>query len=181
MRVESKSTIVAERLRELQASFGLTIQEMTDKCGLPKRSLENYMNVKNPQRPGVDALLAVADNLHVSIDWLVGRSDQATEPEFSTEDYAVFCHSVVLRLLGEILTAEAERPGVLEPPSRIMGNNFSDLAAWAVLDFTKVVHAQSGNPKRPPKRFNWNFDSLAKKGIDLTEGKPIADLPKRKP
>ena len=63
-----KSTDVAERLRALQTERGLTIQEMAKKCGLPKRSLENYMNLKASQRPGVDALISIADGMNVSID-----------------------------------------------------------------------------------------------------------------
>ena len=140
MGADTRNTTVAERLREMQARLRLTIQEIADRCGMPKRSLENYMNVKDPQRPGVDALMAMADGLGVSIDWLVGRSDRPTEPGFTTEDYAVFCHSVVFRLLGRILDAEEESPGVLQPPHKIMGHDHTDLAAWAVLDFTKIVH-----------------------------------------
>lgn len=56
--LNTKPTDVAGRLRLLQAKNALTIQAMADRCGLPKCSLKNDMNLKNPQRPGLDALVA---------------------------------------------------------------------------------------------------------------------------
>ena len=181
MGTEPRNTTVAERLRDVQGRLGLTIQDIANRCGMPKRSLENYMNMKDPQRPGVDALMALADGLGVSIDWLVGRSDRPSDPEFSTEDYAVFCHSVVLRLLGRVLDAEEASPGVLQPPDKIMGHDHTDLAAWAVLDFTKIVQVQSGNPNRPLKYFHRSYDTLARVGLEVLDGKPLDSFPYRKP
>lgn len=128
-----KPSDVAERLRALQAKLGLTIQQMADRCGLPKRSLENYMNLRSPQRPGLDALAGIADGFNVSIDWLVGRSALKDTGEFTKEDYAFFCQSTVLRVLIAVVDAVKEDPhNAIDPEHyRIMGHELHDIGSVA--------------------------------------------------
>lgn len=158
------STTIAERLRLLQTQLGLTIQEMSDRCGLPKRSLENYMNLRSPQRPGVDALIAIADGLGASIDWIVGRSDDMREAEFSKEDYAVFCQSAALHLLIKIVDAVRDNPdsAIDAEDNRIMGYELHELAAVAMLDFINVVNLQASNANRPRDFFRENFQAMSR-------------------
>jgi len=160
-------TDVAQRLRHLQAKHGQTIQEMAQRCGLPKRSLENYMNLKGPQRPGLDALISIADGYCVSVDWLVGRDGEAEKPEFTKEDYAVFCHGVVLCLLHDLIGAEAKEGGAIDPTTMtVMGLDMSQLAAVTMLQFLGVVERQSNNPNRPAHYFSRNIESLRLLGTE---------------
>ncbi len=139
----------------LQAKHKLTIQEMADRCGLPKRSIENYMNLKSPQRPGLDALIGIADGFGVSIDWLVGRSSPTDTGEFGKEDFAVFCHSAVLHLLTRILVAVKEDPdNALDPEHyKIMGHEVHETAAVAMLDFLHIVDLQNDHATRQKDYF----------------------------
>lgn len=149
---------VARKLRALQDFYGLTLQEMADRCGLPKRSLENYIRTKKPQRPGLDALRSMADGLEVSIDWLIGRTDEAFAPEFSTEDYALFCHGVVLRLLADLIPLASNEPSAFDDKKlTIKDVEHTDIAASAMLEFIEVVRIQSGNKGRPEGYFGTKF------------------------
>ena len=57
-------TEVAQRLRRLQAEEGITLQEMADRCGISKASLANYVRQKDPQKPGLDAVVAIAEGMN---------------------------------------------------------------------------------------------------------------------
>lgn len=60
------------QLREVQSARGWTIQQMADLAGLSKNSMQNYMRKSDPQRPGTDAIIAMALGFGVSADWLLG-------------------------------------------------------------------------------------------------------------
>lgn len=139
---------------------------MAELCGVPKSSLESYMKMSGAKRPGVDALIAIADGMNVQLDWLVGRSEIAEAGEFTKEDYAVFCHSTVVRLLSKILSEAQKDPATIDPENlRIMGMDFHDLAAVAAVDFIDVVKRQTGNPARPRGYFLRNFESLSRSAV----------------
>lgn len=179
---ELSKDVVAERLRALQSHYGSTLQEMADRCGLPKRSLENYMRSKNPQRPGLDALVSMANGFEVSVDWLVGRSNERHAPEFTTEAYALFCHSVVLRLLDELIHIAAEDPQAFDQNRRtIAGRDFADIAAWAMLEFFEVVNVQRGNAKRPHGYFQDRFQDASDRAKRNAITRSVSDLLGRKP
>lgn len=179
---DAVSTDIAARLRQLQTKQGLTLQEMADRCGLPKRSLENYMKPKDAQRPGVDALLGIADGLNVSIDWIVGRSEELGTPEFTREDYAVFCQSAVLHVLIRILDAVKANPtGAIDVEAgRIMGYELHEVAAVAMLDFVAISELQAGHPSRPKDYFKRSFASLSDMALNRTQAASIMDLQDRK-
>lgn len=178
-----KATDVAERLRMLQEQHRLTIQEMADRIGLPKRSLENYMNLKTPQRPGVDALIAIADGFNVSLDWLVGRSGPKDTGEFSVEDYAAFCQSAILHLLIRIMDAMKDDPqsAIDCADHKIMGYALHEIAAVAMLDFVRIVELQSRNPERPKDYFKRHFDSLRTTAVESEAKRETLRPPDRKP
>ncbi len=183
MSEDSNASDLAERLRTLQAVNGLTIKEMADRSGLPKRSLENYMNIKGPQRPGVDALIRIANAFGVSIDWIVGRADEPATDQFTKEDYAVFCQSTVLHVLMRVLKAVANDPAkAIDPENfRIMGHEIHDIAAVAMLDFIAIVDLQRGHPTRPKHYFRRSFDTLARTALEVSGTGSIADRIDRKP
>lgn len=50
-------------------SQGLTITDAAAKCGMPYRSLQNYL--RGEREPKVDALVSISTQLGTSIDWLL--------------------------------------------------------------------------------------------------------------
>ena len=60
-----------ERTKELAKKRKMSLLEVNDKAGLGRNSIYNWKN----QRPGIDALNAVADVLHTSADYLSGKTD----------------------------------------------------------------------------------------------------------
>lgn len=104
--------VVAARLQELRTKNGLTIQEMAEKCDLPKRSLENYMNMKKPQKPGLEALVSIADAFTVSLDWLTGRTRDSSAFQTTRNDYAMACQQTVDMILEDMGVSEKERIGL---------------------------------------------------------------------
>lgn len=179
----TKQTDVAERLRLLQAKNDLTIQEMADRCGLPKRSLENYMNLKNPQRPGLDALVRIADGLATSVDWIVGRGEPDDDLYFTTEDYAYFCHVAVSGILLEVLDAYKRDPAQAIDPGNdlVLGHEVYDLSTVGMLEFLDHVRVQHELSHQPRGYFRRHFRAKVK---ELQEGATVrsfAELSKRKP
>jgi transcriptional regulator with XRE-family HTH domain len=69
---------IDDRLRELYEKSGLTISAMSEMLGIPKPSLQNYMRKKNPQKPGVEAIVAICKSFDVSADWLLGITQSRT-------------------------------------------------------------------------------------------------------
>ena len=66
-----KPDVLVRRIHALAVQHGLTSTEMARRCGLPKSSLECCMRLEDAKRPGVDALLSIADAMGVLIDWIV--------------------------------------------------------------------------------------------------------------
>ncbi|SFP03306.1 Helix-turn-helix domain-containing protein [Oscillibacter sp. PC13] len=64
----------AERLRELRKQKNLTQREMADFLDIKIRSYQNYEG--GDRRPDYEGLVALADYFDVTLDYLVGRSDQ---------------------------------------------------------------------------------------------------------
>lgn len=60
-------------LKELQNSKNLSIVQLSKECGLPYRTLQNYL--LKLREPNLGALITLADYFDVSLDYLVGRSD----------------------------------------------------------------------------------------------------------
>ncbi|PWL54726.1 MAG: hypothetical protein DBY36_01940 [Clostridiales bacterium] len=64
------------RLKALRSKSGITQKQLGEATGLSARGIQDYE--LEQRKPGLDALLALADYFDVSLDYLVGRSD---EPE----------------------------------------------------------------------------------------------------
>ena len=85
---------------------------MAERCGLSKASLANYMRVKDPQRPGFDAVISIANGMGVSTDWLAGLTADRKPPTLSKHDEALLVHMVVHSLLMRLseLQEKSEKP-----------------------------------------------------------------------
>lgn len=61
------------RLKEIRSSKGLTQKQVADALELSTIAIQNYEN--NRRKPTYDVLISLADYFDVSIDYLVGRTD----------------------------------------------------------------------------------------------------------
>ncbi|WP_187430474.1 hypothetical protein ROLI_019230 [Roseobacter fucihabitans] len=118
----------------------------------------------------------------VSINWLIGRSDEHLAPEFRTEDYALFCHSVVIRLLSELMPLAEDTPEAFNGDLyQINGISHADIAAAAMLDFMSVVNTQAGNASRPKRHFERNFKSICEAAFNSGIQSDFSKIFERKP
>lgn len=62
------------RLRELRKLRGLTQKELAEAIGASERGIQNYEI--SSRKPTYDVLLALANYFDVSVDYLMGRTDQ---------------------------------------------------------------------------------------------------------
>lgn len=63
----------SERIRLLRKEQNLTQSEVASKIGLSARG---YQDLELGATPRGDTLLAIAEFYHVSMDWLMGRTDK---------------------------------------------------------------------------------------------------------
>ena len=64
-----------KRLRSARMQCGLTQQQLADKIGATLRNYQCYE--QGTRRPKYEMLVAIADTVGVTTDWLLGRSDEA--------------------------------------------------------------------------------------------------------
>lgn len=67
------SNIFSNRLRMLRKQHELTLEELGAQLNSSKGTLANLENAK--KNPSVDMLIKLADFFDVSVDYLIGRSD----------------------------------------------------------------------------------------------------------
>lgn len=63
----------SERLISLRQSHGITQRQLAIEVGVSEIAIQNYENSR--RKPAFDILIALADFFGVSLDYLVGRSD----------------------------------------------------------------------------------------------------------
>lgn len=59
-----------QKLREREHKSRVVLSQL---CGLPDSSIRRYE--RGEVKPNIDSLVAIADYFHVSIDYLVGRTN----------------------------------------------------------------------------------------------------------
>lgn len=64
---------IAESLKRFRKEFGITQQQVADSIGIVKAAYQKYESGKNI--PLTTVLVKLADAYNVSIDYLVGRSN----------------------------------------------------------------------------------------------------------
>ena len=65
--------ILAHRLRQCRKSKGLTQNEVAIFCDITEKAYQNYELMT--REPKLEILIKIADVFEVSIDYLVGRTD----------------------------------------------------------------------------------------------------------
>ena len=68
---------LSDTLKELKDLRGLTEQEIAEGSGIPVSCISQY--VRGKQAPYLDSLIKLADFLHCSVDYLLGKSDDCSE------------------------------------------------------------------------------------------------------
>ena len=121
------------------------VPKMADQCGLPKASLVNYLNLKEPQRPGVDALVGLAAGLSVSIDWIVGLSEIQPLNAQNRHHDAQAVNAVVLMLLQEIEDRQKLYHVPIVANGKIDGRPFFEFSALAMLEYLDWVNSPTHN------------------------------------
>lgn len=66
--------IFRDRLKKTRESRGLSQSQLAELIGLPPSSISHFEN--GPRKPSFDNLKKLAGALHVSIDFLLGTSDE---------------------------------------------------------------------------------------------------------
>ena len=65
-----------EHLKKIRKSRGLTQKQLAADIGASERGIQQYE--LNERKPAFDILIVLADYFDVSLDYLVGRSDDPT-------------------------------------------------------------------------------------------------------
>lgn len=130
---------LVNRLHALRISRGLTIQQMAEECSIPKSSLESYMKMNGAKRPGIDALISIADGMDVSIDWLVGRAKDSHSPRLSQKDYAMASFSMVSGLINWMREQQKTSPAPIITEAAVAGIDDAEVAAKSMLAFVEHV------------------------------------------
>jgi transcriptional regulator with XRE-family HTH domain len=68
-----RQEIFCERLRSLRQSHDLTLEQLANELGLVKQTINNWE--KGVRAPSLEASIALAEYFNVSLDYLVGLSD----------------------------------------------------------------------------------------------------------
>lgn len=71
-----RQEIFCERLRTLRVSQNLTLEQLANELSLVKQTIGNWE--KGVRTPSLEASIALAEFFNVSLDYLVGRSDDPT-------------------------------------------------------------------------------------------------------
>lgn len=135
--------VLVERLHLLRARSGLSTVQLATRCGIPKSSMESYLRLKNPKRPGIDALIAISDAMDVSLDWLAGRADDAGQTPLYSPDYAIGCFNMAMALLGWLRKAYERDPASFIADDRIAGREDAEIAARSMAEFIRAMHSYS--------------------------------------
>ncbi|WP_083485514.1 helix-turn-helix domain-containing protein [Weissella kandleri] len=108
---------IFERVKLIAKKRGLSLVSINDTANLGKNAIYKWKT----QTPNSEALSAVAKVLNVSVDYLLGNTDEmipnkkgpSTEPEEIDLDAALEDKGVVMRFQGKELSDKAKR-GILD-------------------------------------------------------------------
>ncbi len=132
---KEKPDVLVQRLHSLAVSNGLTVKEMAEKCGVPKSSLEGYMRLKGAKRPGADALIAIANSMDVSVDWLLGRTNERHASELDRKQIALSFYSILRDILREIDEAQSEKTEVIVRDGKVGLYNIDNFSEQWMIQF----------------------------------------------
>jgi len=62
-----------KRLKQIRLERNLTQKQLAELVGITERGIQRYES--NERKPTFDIIIALLDNLNISADYLLGRSD----------------------------------------------------------------------------------------------------------
>ena len=68
------------RVKELCAEHGISVTELEKKCGIGTKTINKW----GASSPSVDKLQRIADYFGVSVDYIIGREDHATDEDINS-------------------------------------------------------------------------------------------------
>ena len=95
------------------------------------------MKMAGAKRPGIDALIAIANGIDISIDWLVGRAVDSHSPHLSQKDYAMACFSVVSGLINWMRERQSASSLPILGNETVAGVSDAEVAAKSMLVFVE--------------------------------------------
>jgi len=78
MRYEQRVAVFRERIAEVIASSGLNHSRFAASIGVDRSTLSQLLSTANLRLPRADTVAAIAENHQVSVDWLLGLTNQGT-------------------------------------------------------------------------------------------------------
>lgn len=95
-----------ERIALLRTEAGLTQEELADKIGISRASLSHYE--KNRREADYNTLIRFADFFDVSVDYIIGRTNNPISRYLTKTELAAFIHENVediqIRVRGKEMT-----------------------------------------------------------------------------
>lgn len=68
------SETIANNMKIMIESIGITQEELANKCGITSVTISRY--VTKERTPHIENLIKIADYFNVSLDWLCGRTER---------------------------------------------------------------------------------------------------------
>jgi transcriptional regulator with XRE-family HTH domain len=86
-------SVFAKRFKELRENIlGLTQEQMAEKLGVQRPTIAGYESEEKNRIPRKETLNKIAEKFGVSIDWLMGNSDNPT-PDKKEKEFQEFMNN----------------------------------------------------------------------------------------
>lgn len=92
-----------ERLKQLRESQGLSQSELADYLNVSRQSIGGYEN--DNVDPGINTLVKIADRFNVSLDYLLGRTDEKENVNLLHNSNKKILNEEVLIKISEIINS----------------------------------------------------------------------------
>lgn len=93
---------ISKRLNQLVELNQLTIKDFAERCGIPYRSMYNY--VRGEREPNLEALSRISQTFNVDLNWLISGEGEilkgVSKETFSAEENQLITH---YRLMPELV------------------------------------------------------------------------------
>lgn len=96
------------------------------------------MRLRGAKRPGIDAIIAIATSMEVSVDWLVGLSNSPLVSDQERPTVSLAVYKLLMRVLRDIEKAQLKASEPLIRDGKIGPRELDDYAIRMMLFFTHV-------------------------------------------